>query len=257
MARRALLLMLTAFVAPIASAQDIRLVVDAQSVTASFSGPMDGAPSGAFTGKLSLNRSSSEIPVTGTAQSSLQRVRITIKVKYADVPQDWFNRYRSYDFDYRLRGQIAGTRNVDWSGTRRYDDVEAETKDNGGSDFIKLSSIALTQTSSKDIGARVQATIENPLSFPLKISSAKYRLSVKGREIGSGSLKGATLHPAQNTLDLPVDLDQAALLAAVGAALRSSGPIYGHLQGTLVIGLPGADLEVPLELTGRASLSSP
>jgi LEA14-like dessication related protein len=254
MARRALLFMLTALVAPIASAQDVRLVVDAQSVTAAFSGAMDGAPSGAFVGKLSLNRSSSEIPVTGTAQASLQRVRITIKVKYADVPQDWFNRYRSYDFDYRLHGLIAGARNLDWSGTRRYDEVEAETKDNGGSDFVKLSSVALTQTS-KNIGVRVQVTIENPLSFPLKISSAKYRLSAKGREVGSGTLKSAMLRPAQNTLDLPVDLDQAALLSAVGAALRSGGAIYGHLQGTLVIGLPGADLEVPLDVTARASLS--
>jgi LEA14-like dessication related protein len=252
---RRVLLILAALTAPAASAQDIRLVVDPDSVTASFSGAMDGAPSGAFAGKLTLNRSSSEIPVTGTAQASLQRVRITVKVKYSDVPQDWFNRYRSYDFDYRLHGQIAGSRNVDWAGTRRYDDVEAETKDNGGADFLRLSSVGLTQGASNQISARAQVAVQNPLSFPLKITSANYRLSAKGKEVGSGSLKGATLHPQQNILDLPLDLDQTALLAALGAALRSGGNAIGHLQGTLVIGLPGGDIEVPLDLTGKVSLS--
>jgi LEA14-like dessication related protein len=253
--RRAALLILAALVASAASAQDIRIVVDADGVNASFSGAMDGAPSGDFVGKLSLNHSKSEINVKGTAQASLQRVRISVKLNYKDVPEDWLNRYRSYDFDYRLHGQIAGARNVDWAGTRRYDEVEAETKDNGGADFLRLSSIALTQAASNQISARVQVAIQNPLSFPLKMTSANYRLTAKGKEIGSGSIKNATLRPAQNTLDLPMDLDQAALLSAVGAALRSGGNAVGHLHGTLVIGLPGGDIEVPLDLTGKVSLT--
>jgi len=246
---------LAALFASIAGAQDIRLLVDAQHVTAVFSGAMDGAPSGPFAGNLSLNRSSSEIPVTGNAQASLQRVRITVTIKYSDVPQDWLNRYRSYDFDYRLHGQIAGARNVDWAGSKRYDEVEAETKDNGGSDFMRLTSIALTQTTPKDMSAKIQVSIQNPLSFPLKIASASYRLSAKDHNLGSGSMKAANLHPAQNTLDLPIDLDQAALLAVVAAALKSGGPITAHLQGTLVIAMPGADVEVPIDLTGKVSLS--
>ena len=251
--RLSLLVVLSTFVAPFASAQEIQLTVEAQSFTTVFSAVMDGAPSGPFSGWLSLNGSRSEIPVTGSALSSLKRVQITVKVKYAAVPEDWLNRFRRSDFDYRLRGQIAGARNIDWAGSKFYSEVQAETRENGGSDFVKLSSIVLTQATPTEIAAHAQVSIQNPLSFPLKLASTSYRLSVKGREVGSGATQSVALVPAQNTLDLPINLDHGKLLAAAGSALRSGG-VQARLEGTLVIRLPGGDISIPLDLSGKFAL---
>jgi LEA14-like dessication related protein len=236
------------------SSQDIHITVGMDGFTAVLSSAMPGARSGAFSGSLSLNGSPSEIPVTGTAQASVERLRITVKVKYRDVPEDWANRFRIGDFDYRLRGRVGGVRNIDWWGTKRYDQVEAETPENAASGFVKLGSIVLTQLTRSESAARAQVTVQNPLSFPLKIASTRYELSAKGREVGYGSTKNMILQPAQNILDLPIEVDNGKLLAAASTALRSGGKVDGHLQGTLVIRLPGGYIDVPLDLSGRFAL---
>jgi LEA14-like dessication related protein len=253
-ARRAIFCLATAFAARFASAQDIQVTVGPLSITAVFSGAMEGAPSGAFSGFLSLNGSPSEIPVGGTARSTAGRVRVTMKVKYGDVPEDWLKRSRLSQFDYRLRGRIAGARNVDWSGTKPYRQIESETRDNGASDFVKLSAIALKRLTATDIAAYGKISIQNPLSFPLRLAGTDYRVSVKGREIGSGSTKSMALAPGPNALDLPIDLDQREILAAAGSALASGGSVQARFQGTLAVRLPGGDITVPLDLSGRLTL---
>jgi LEA14-like dessication related protein len=249
------LLVLSTFLAPSASSQDIQVTLEADAFTAVLSSAMPGAPSGAFSGSLSLNGSPSEIPVTGSAQASPDRLRITVKAKYRDVPEDWANRFRIGDFDYRLRGRVGRVLNIDWSGTKRYDEVEVETPENAPSNFVKLGSIELTQLTSSGSAARAQVTIRNPLSFPLKIASTRYQLSAKGRDVGFGSTKNMILQPAQNTLDLPIEVDHGELLAAARTALRSGGKVDGRLQGTLVIRLPGGYIDFPLDLSGRFSFS--
>ena len=55
-------------------------------------------------------------------------------------------------------------------------------------------------------------------------------------------------------MSLPIDLDHGELLAAAGSALRAGGEIEGRLRGSLVVRLPGGDIPVPIDLSGRVSL---
>jgi LEA14-like dessication related protein len=99
--------------------------------------------------------------------------------------------------------------------------------------------------------------VRNPFAFPLKVASATYRLFANGREVGSGETRGLLLHPKQdNALDFPAELDHSALLGAAGGALASGGEVDGRLNGVLVVRLPGGDLPVPLDLSGRFALLS-
>ena len=176
-------------------------------------------------------------------------------MRYRDVPEDWIRRFRASDFDYRLRGRVAGGNPVEWSGTRRWDQVEVEKREGAATGFVKLASIQLTEFSLLESAARADVTVRNPLAFPLKLASASFRLFANEREVGSGATGETILRPGQETtLTLPIDLDHGQLLAAAGSALRSGGDVEGRLRGTLVVRLPGGDIPVPLDLSGRFSV---
>jgi len=236
--------------------QQIHLVPDKDGFTAVVSSPTPGASGGDFAGSLSLNKSTAELPVKGTAQISADRLTITINIKYKDVPEDWANRFRIGDFDYRLHGKVGGTREIDWSGTLRFDAVEVDNREKAAAaSFVKLGSVRMTEFTLLQSSAKAAVTVKNPLSFPLKIASTSYRLFANGQEVGSGSTKGMVLHAAQETtLELPIDIDHADLLTAAGSSLASGGDIDGRLRGTLVIRLAGGDISVPLDAASRVSL---
>ena len=249
-----LLLLVFALAGPIPAAHEIHVQPWPDGFTAVFFGPSPGK-GGEFAGSLSLNGSSSEVPVAGTALQSGERVAITFKMKYRDVPDDWANRFRIDDFDYRLHGKVAGS-DIDWSGRKRWDEVETDkSQSTTSADFIKLGSIELTEFSLLQSAAKAVVRVTNPLSFSLKLASTSYRLLANGREVGSGSTKGMVLHASQETiLELPIEVDHAELLSAAGSAIRSGGDVESRLKGTLVIRLPGGDISVPLDLAGKFSL---
>ena len=255
MAGRVLLPLLPALLGVVASALNVRVVPESETVTVIVSSADPRSPSGAFAGSLSLNGSSSEIPITGAARAIGERLEIAMKIRYRDVPEDWIKRFRAADFDYALRGRVAGGSAVAWSGTRRWSEISVDRRDGATAGFVKLGSIALTQFSLLESAARAEVTVGNPLSFPLKVASTSYRLFANGREVGSGSTGEMILRAAQETtLPLPIDLDHVELLAAAGSALRAGGEVAGRLRGSLVVRLPGGDIPVPLDLSGRVSL---
>ena len=214
-----------------------------------------GSVSGAFSGALSVNGSASELLVAGTARALPERLELSLKIRYRDVPQDWVNRYRQADFDYRLRGRVAGSADVAWSGTKRWDGVSIEKREDVASGFVKLGAIRLTEFSLFESSGLAEVTVRNPLSFPLKLASTSYILMANGRQVGWGATDGRILKAEQTTsLALPIELDHGQLLAAAGSALRSGGQVEGRLQGTLVVRLAGTDVSIPIDQTGQFSV---
>ncbi len=248
-------LLAQALLASAAAPADIRVVPELDAFTVILSRAEPGAPAGAFSGSVSLNGSSSEVPVTGVARASGERMELSVKMRYRDVPEDWIRRFRASDFDYRLRGRVAGGNPVEWSGTRRWAEVQVEKREDAASGFVKLASIQMTEFSLFESAARAEVTVRNPLAFPLKLAGASFRLFANEREVGSGAAGEMILRPGQETtLKLPIDLDHGQLLAAAGSTLRSGGDVEGRLRGALVVRLPGGDIPVPLDLSGRFSV---
>ncbi len=212
------------------------------------------AQAGAFSGSVSLNGSSSEVHVTGLARAIGERQELSVRMRYRDVPEDWIRRLHASDFDYRLRGRVAGGNPFEWSGTKRWDQVEVE-KSQDAAGFVKLASIQLTEFSLLESAALAEVIVRNPFAFPLKLASASCRLFANGTKVGSGAAGEMILRPGQETtLKLPIDLDHGQLLTAAGSALGSGGDVEGRLRGALVVRLPGGDIPVPLDLSGRFSV---
>jgi LEA14-like dessication related protein len=237
------------------SSVGIRVVPEAELFTVVAAGPLpSGALAGAFSGVMSLNGSPSDLPVTGTARAMPERMELSISVKYRSVPEDWARRFHLGDFTYRLRGRAGGAE-IDWAGAKKWNEVSVENRKDAASGFVKLGAIRLTKFSLFESEGVAEVTVKNPLSFPLKVASTKYNLMANGRPVGSGSTAGMLLRGEQSTLmSLPIEIDHAELLSAVGSALRSGGEVEGKLQGTLVVRMSGGDIAVPLDLSGRLSL---
>jgi LEA14-like dessication related protein len=134
--------------------------------------------------------------------------------------------------------------------------VSVEGEKETASRFVRLVSLDLTHFSLLESEARAVVSVRNPFSFPLKVAGASYRVFADGSEVGSGQTQGLVLHPRQeNPLDFPIEIEHGPMLAAAGSALASGGQIDGRLRGRLTVRLAGGDIEVPLDLSGKFSLT--
>lgn len=224
-----------------------------QSFTAVFAGAAGTAGGGAFSGTLSLNGSPQAVPVAGTAQIVAGKLALPLTLRYADVPEDWAARFRPESFDYQLAGRLAGSRSLDWRGTKRWDAVEVDAKADTAGRFVKLRSLTITRLSFGESEAVAHLAVQNPFGFPLKLARTQYRLAAAGRSVGEGATRGMMLRPGANTLQLPIELDHGELIAAAGRALLSQEGVDARLTGSLVVRLPRGDVTVPLDVSGQLS----
>lgn len=217
-----------------------------------LSGPAVELAPGPFKGSIAINGSASELPVAGTVAHAGGQFVVAVVVRYADVPADWADRFQADGFTYRLRS--AGSPAREWTGTRRWKDVEVDGSRDTMAEFVALDDVALTDVSLLSSEASARLSVRNPFAFPLKIAQMTYTLFADGSEVGSGSTQGLILHPAQkNVLALPIDVDHAALLSAAGGAVVSGGDVAVKLTGRLVVRLKGGDVAIPISLSGNLS----
>jgi LEA14-like dessication related protein len=224
----------------------------AETFSATLVGPASGARAGAFSGRLSVNGSPVEIPVSARAEASGDRLRLPVTLRYADVPADWANRFHPQTFDYRLSGRTAAGGAVLWTGRARWDDVGVEGEKETMRRFLRLASVELTDVSFLESRAQAVVTVRNPFAFPLTIASTRYRLTSGSRVVGAGQTRGKLLRARQeSTLLLPIEVDHGQLLGAAGSGILGGGSLPARLAGTLTVRLPRGDVPVPLDLSGR------
>lgn len=227
----------------------------ADTFSATLVGPAAGAPAGHFSGRISVNGSSAEVPVSGRAEGTPNGLRLPLTLRYSDVPQDWANRFRADTFDYRVSGRVAGTAPVEWTGTARWDDVGVEGERETVQRFVRLVTLELTDVSLLSSDARAVVAVRNPFSFPLTVASSRYRVSVDGRAVGGGFTRGMILRARQeSTVLLPLEVEHSALISAAGGAVLSGEGVPARLAGALTIRLPRGDVAVPIDLAGRLSV---
>ncbi|HEU5250915.1 MAG TPA: LEA type 2 family protein [Thermoanaerobaculia bacterium] len=251
-------MVLRLFVGFVLAALPVRIDVrpgPSETFSATVVGPAAGARGGPFSGRISVNGSPAELPVSSRAEASGARLRIPVTLRYSDVPVDWANRFRAETFSYRLSGQIAVTSTVEWAGTARWDDVGVEGERETVARFVRLLTLEVTDVSLFSSDARAVVAVRNPFSFPLTIASSRYRLSAGSRLLGRGSTRGMLLRPRrESTVLLPLEVEHGSLIAAAGGAVLSAEGVPARLAGALTVRLPGGDVAVPIDLTGRLSV---
>lgn len=225
-----------------------------ETFSATLVGPAAAARGGPFSGRISVNGSSVEVPIAGRAEAIGARLRIPLTLRYSDVPQDWANRFRPETFEYRVSGR-AGAAPVEWTGTARWDDVGVEGERETVRRFVRLVTLEVTDVSLFSSDARAVVAVRNPFSFPLTVASARYRVSADGRLLGTGSTRGMILRARQEcTVLLPIEVEHGALIAAAGGAVLSGEAVPARLAGALTIRLPRGDVAVPIDLAGKLSV---
>jgi LEA14-like dessication related protein len=120
--------------------------------------------------------------------------------------------------------------------------------------FVRLVTLEVTDVSFLSSDARAVVGVRNPFSFPLTVASSRYKVTAGGRQLGRGSTRGMILRPRQeSTVLLPLEVEHGALIAAAGGAVLSGEGVPARLDGTLTVRLPGGDVAVPIDLSGRLS----
>lgn len=226
-----------------------------ETFSATLVGPAAGGRGGTFAGRISVNGSAVELPVSARAVASAGRLRLPLTLRYADIPQDWAKRFRAETFDYRVTGSVSGSAPVEWAGRARWDAVGVEGERETVGRFVRLVTLEVTDVSFLSSDARAVVGVRNPFSFPLTVASSRYRVTAGGRLLGRGSTRGMILRPRQeSTVLLPLEVEHGALIAAAGGAVLSGEGVPARLDGTLTVRLPGGDVAVPIDLAGRLSV---
>lgn len=250
--RPALLLLLLAA----APAPQVRIEVDPQPgrfFGISVSGPAPVPVAGQFRGAIALDGSASELPVVGRAETAGGRLTVRANLAYADVPKDWAERFSPDGFDFLFHG-AAGSQPVSWSGRLSWDRVAVGGDERTLSRFVRLTSFELTSLSIRRSEGRAVLRVENPFSFPVKISGTVYRLEANGHAIGRGTTKGRILHPKRaNAVELPFEVDHGEFFAAVGQAFAIGGDVAAELHGFLFLRFASGDVRVPIHFAGELS----
>jgi hypothetical protein len=207
-----------------------------------------GAGSGEFRGRVSLNGSPSELPLSGRAESSGGRLRVAATARYTDVPADWLGRFRPGSFDYAVRGEVAG-KEVSWSGTMRWSEVPV-AGEGLASRFLRLGSLELTALSPKRTEGRGVLNVSNPFSFPVRLSAGTFRIRVNGEEIGGGGARERVARGKRTTgVELPFSAEERRFLAAAGDRWAVGAPVRADLSGSLTLRLPSGDVSIPLDFS--------
>src|SRR3954468_12313596 len=113
---------------------------------------------------------------------------------------------------------------------------------------VKVHSVGLTGGS-----LDVALFISNPNPYPLPVRRAAYRFTLSdSTEVGRGESATAFTLPAHDStaVQLPVDVSWQGLRAAARDASRD-GTVDYRLTGTVTLGTPLGDPNVPFDITGR------
>jgi LEA14-like dessication related protein len=237
-----------------AAAAPLEITVDPRpgSFVIALTGPVSKATSGPFRGSVSLYGSAAEMPLSGRAEMSQGRLRVTAALAYADVPADWLNRFRRDAFDYRVRVEVSGGEAVSWSGTARWDEVKAGGTGDTLEQFVRLASLELTSLALTRSEGRGFLVVTNPFSFPITLASTSYRLRVDGEEVGAGGTRGRILRAQHRvSLELPFTVQHWRFIGAAGGQWAAGAEIEAELEGSLTLRLPSGDLSIPLRFPAR------
>jgi LEA14-like dessication related protein len=229
---------------------DITLLPGA-SFTAVVTGPAGRSVSGDFRGTVAFEDAGQPLAVAGHASRAGDRLAIRTSIRYAEVPSDWLARFRTAGFVLRLDGRV-GASAVSWRGRLGWDDVSLRKSDPAASSFVSLAGVELTSFSPSGSSGIARVRVRNPFTFPLTVVSSQYRLEADGREVGKGATRGILFRPSRSSVvDLPVDMDHAALLSAASAAAFSSGGTPARLRGWVNLRISSHEVHLSLDLAGR------
>ncbi len=152
--------------------------------------PGERCPRGDFGGAISLNGSAAAMAASGKTETSEGKLRLFLTLRWADVPEDWVNRFRPGGFDYRVRGRIGGREEIDWSGSLKWEEVPVEAGRETGERYLRLESIDLAHFSLLQSEARALVKVTKPLLLPDQ--ARRGRVHARRRRAGSrnGPLAG-------------------------------------------------------------------
>ncbi len=222
-----------------------------QFFDATWIGPAADVGAGRFLGTLAVNGSPVGIRVSGRADRLEQGLRISIRIRYADVPEDWARRWLPGELAYDLRGQVEGSGSVAWSGRSRWEQVRRPDNEPTLAPFVALASLQLTVLTARSADGRAVLTVTNPFSFPVTVASIGYELEVRGQEIGSATAKGRTLRARKKTfVELPFRVDARRLISAAGEGWAVGGSLDSAVEARLTLRLPGEDVSVRAQVHG-------
>ncbi len=247
--------LLFALAAPVPGVRLTRVTETSIAATVTFATPTPLTPGATFRGAIVLDGAEPGLPVSAPMTVTERTATVPVVIDLARVPPELLARLRLDSFDYVLSG-TAGDSPVAVSGGGRWDELGREAGAEGAIDrFLHLRSAAVEKVSLTQTQARGELEIRNPFVFDLRVAGLEYRLRTGGAAIASGRARGILLHRSTvSRVDLPLEVQNAALLSAAGRALLSGGELSGSLEGSLTLRLPAGDVKVPFSVPGTISI---
>jgi len=212
-----------------------------------------GTPCGeSVGGTFTLFGSSPGVPVHGPLVYIPEGgCALRIDYPFAAIGPDLVAKSKVDALDWSLVGErqsLPPARPIAWSGRAARETVRmTESTRTALRRFVSVQGVDLGALGLSASTVNVVLDVTNPLSFDLRIADVAYELRMNGGSVARGRTERILLRAGRtNRLEMPVEVDHAGLLAALGSAAMGNGGA-GILSGTGKLRLPSGDLDFPFE----------
>ncbi len=214
---------------------------------------------GRVRGTLTFFGAATGAPVEAALARGRAGCEVPISMVWASIPAEALQRARLDSVEIQLRGDWTtggASRPVEWNGTIPRAGIGlTESMRVTLRRFVKVPELDLGRVGFRSTTVNADVGVLVPLRFDLRVVEARCDVQVNGKRVASGGREKFILHAArENRLQIPITMDNGALVAAAGKTVLSGGKVKGLLSGHARIRLPGGDVDLPFELPVQLSV---
>lgn len=115
---------------------------------------------------------------------------------------------------------------------------------------IRLGALGLEATT-----VDAEIAVRSPLRFHLRVMHVRCELQMEGLVVATGHKENFLIFGGRpNPISFPVNVNNRAMLSAMGSGLKKGAQAQGKLVGVARIRLSGGDVDVPVEFPVKVSL---
>jgi hypothetical protein len=197
------------------------------------------------------------VPLAGAILAAGRQSTLTAALRFDRIPEDLLSHLDPATFEYTLSGH-AGPTSVLVSGGGAWNAIAVDAAArNAISRRMTVDDVTLERFSLRRSTVTLHLHLKSPLPFDLRLARFDVWLDSEGRRLGSASREKLLIHrDSVSTIEVPLELEHSALLAAAGAAVFSGGEFSGSVGGLLSVKLGAGDVSFPFHLPVRISLLS-
>lgn len=218
-----------------------------------------GKCAGQFRGELGFLDAAPGVQIAGTFTAGPQACELRTSIPWPALHEEAVQRARNDGLSVRVRGErieggkktrVAWVAPVPRGAIQFAEPMKATLPRFAQAKDMRIGALGLEATT-----VDAEIVVRSPLRFHLRVLHVRCELQLEGLVVASGHKENFLIFGGRpNPIAFPVNVNNRAMLTAMGSGLAKGAQAEGKLVGVARIRLSGGDVDVPVEFPVNISL---